>query len=475
MPFVGRERELALLERAYGEREGAFIPVYGRRRVGKSELILRFLEGRPAVYFLGKQAPAALQKADFCREAAAALDQPLLEALADRDWKQILVALDDQLDGDRKLVLVLDEVQWLVETSPELPSVLQELWDRRWRRSGKVMLILCGSYLAFMEREILGRESPLFGRRTAQILLKPFDHLEAALFHPGWSHTDHAKARFVCGGVPMYLERFDRSASVESNIIAALLDDGSPLYREAEFLLREELRDVHSYHAILRAIAGGEGAHSAIARVSSVPARSLHYYLEQLIGLGYVRRRYPLTGRRPTPRQVRYTLDDALLRFWFRFVAPHISYLEHMGPHRAFADRIKPGLAAYWGLCFEQLCREALPRIYLGAGVHASFEVGEYWDRDVQIDIVGLRDDGWIDLGECRWGAVRSPNALAAELDERVARYPNRDDRTIARHFFMRKKPTGHLPDGAWHDLDELYEEPLHLRHAPGAPRPVRR
>ena len=255
--FVGRKRELELLERAWRGPEGAFIPVYGRRRVGKSELILRHLQDKPAVYYLGKKAPARLQMAELAREAAVALGQPLL-ARFQGSWKELLVALEEQHAGDGKLVVVLDEFQWLVEGSPELPSVLQELWDRRWKKSGRVMLILCGSFVGFMEREVLGKKSPLFGRRTAQILLKPFDHLDGARFHRSWSLTDQARVRFVCGGVPFYLRLFDPAVSFEKNLVEQLLDEFAPLYREPEFLLREELREVQNYHAVLRAIAAGE-------------------------------------------------------------------------------------------------------------------------------------------------------------------------------------------------------------------------
>jgi len=446
-----------MLNRAWDGPEAAFVPIYGRRRVGKSELILHFLKDKPGVYFLGKRAPAALQMAELAREAAAALDQPLLERVQAEGWKDLLVSVEEQWRGDGKLVLVLDEFQWMVDASPELPSVLQELWDRRWKKSGRVMLVLCGSFIGFMEREVLGRKSPLFGRRTAQIHLQPFDHLEAAEFHRGWSVVDKARARFVCGGIPLYLRCFDPAVSLEKNIEEQLLDELAPLNREPEFLLREELREVQHYHAVLRAIAAGSTTQRDIAVASGVPERNLHYYLQQLMDLGYVGRRVPLVPGKPSARNVRYLLDDPLLRFWFRFVFPNGSYLQHMGPRRTFTDRIKPGLEAYWGICFERLCREALPYLYAAEDVGAAFDVGEYWSSDVQIDVVGLRDDNWTDLGECKWGAVRSAKALAAELEAKVAKYPNHRGATLGRRFFVRKRPRGGLPAGRWHSLDDLY------------------
>ena len=339
--------------------------------------------------------------------------------------------------------------------SPELPSILQAKWDRSWQKSGKVLLILCGSYIGFMEREVLGKKSPLFGRRTAQIPLRPFGYREAALFHPGYSRTDQARTYFLCGGVPLYLKRFSDTRSVEANIAAELLDEYAPLYREADFLLREELREVTLYYAILAALAAGRTTVQEIARQAGLEARGLAYYLQQLIELGYIERRYPLTGEPPSARSVHYDLADPLLRFWFRFVFPSTSYIRHMGADRALRDLIRPHLDAYFGLCFERLCREALPWLYRQEGVAAAFEVGQYWSKTTQIDVVGLRDDGWTDLGECKWGTVRSPRAVEKELEEKVREFPNPRGATIGRRIFARQAPPG--AGGRWIGLEELY------------------
>ena len=192
-----------------------------------------------------------------------------------------------------------------------------------------------------------------------------------------------------------------------------MLDEFGPLFREPEFLLREELRDVGNYYAVLTAVAAGYVNNQAIAAQTGIPERSLHYYIQQLNSIGYVGRRRPLTGKRPNPRKVRYIIKDPLMRFWFRFVFPNLSFIQQMGSQRSLRARIRPELDPYFGLCFEQLCRQALPFIYEREGVGAAFEVGEYWDRDVQIDVVGLRGDHWTDLGECKWGSVKSYKALS--------------------------------------------------------------
>ena len=458
--FVGRDAELGLLQGAFKSRRSEFIPIYGRRRVGKSELILKFMARTRGVYYLGQQSSTALQVREFLAEAARALGMPLLAELRVAGWQQALRTVTEQWAGANpgtKLVLALDEFQWIAAASPSLISELQHCWDRWWRDAGNVMLLVCGSYLGFMEREVLGRKSPLFGRRTAQIHLQPFGYRDAALFHPCWSPADQARAYFLVGGVPQYLLCLDDSRSIAANIREQMLAEFAPLFHEPAFLLREELREIAPYQAVLHAVASGHTAAPAIAAATGLPERNLHYYLQQLTGLGYLRRHYPLERRRPNPRQVRFGIDDPLLRFWFRFVFPNVSVIRGSGPARAFADRIAPSLEAWYGGGFERLCREALPSIYQHEGVAAGFEVGEFWSRTTQIDVVGMRDDHWTDLGECKWGPVRSPRALETELERRLQQYPNSRGATLGRRYFTRRKPEARREADGWYSLDDLY------------------
>lgn len=459
--FIGRKKELAVLEQAYKSAQAALIPIYGRRRVGKSELILKFLKNKLGLYYLGKKAPAQLQIREFLQEAARVLEEPLLTSLQAENWSDVFKAIAGRFPKDKKFILVLDEFQWTVEASPELLSVLQEFWDRRWKRSANIMVILCGSCIGFMERAVLGQKSPLFGRRTAQILLRPFPYNEAAEFHPRWSLSSKAMVYFICGGIPLYLNFYDPLHSVEKNIENNLLNEFSPLFREPDFLLREELRDIQNYYAILMATAQGFSTNPKIAANTGIPERSLHYYLQQLIGLGYVARRYPLTGGKSVARNVHYVLEDPLLRFWFRFVFPNLSFVQQMGPRRTLREIVRPQLASFFGYCFENLCREALPRLYEREGISAAFKVGEYWDKEVQIDVVGLRDDNWTDLAECKWGKVRSQKQLIAELDRKVSAYPNPRNATIGRRLFLKKLPSKIHPSLSGlqcHSLEDLYQ-----------------
>ncbi len=453
--FIGREQELALLSKQYAAPGGSFVPVYGRRRIGKTELLRRFAARHPSVFFVGKVAPAALQLKEFLAEAALGLNEPLLAEAGVETWQRALELIVGRWKGPGKLVLVFDEFQWSAGASPELPSVLQALWDSSWKRSGKVMLVVCGSFIGFMEREVLGEKSPLFGRRTAQIHLQPFGFEDARRFHPRMSLEQQALTWFVCGGVAQYEAAFDDGASFRQNVERTLLDEFAPLYREPEFLLREELRDVAPFHAVLMAIATGARAPKAIAAASGVPERNLHYTLEQLVSLGYVSRRYPVTGGKPRRTDVRFVLDDALLRFWFRFIFPHRSQLAQLDAHRAWDRLVEPQLEAWAGVCFERLCRAALPRLLEAERVKAGVEVGSFWSREVEIDVVGVRDDGVTELGECKWGRV-SAAELVRQLARKAEAYPNPKNHTLRRHAFVRAWK-GKAPDGVLlHRLEDL-------------------
>jgi hypothetical protein len=206
------------------------------------------------------------------------------------------------------------------------------------------------------------------------------------------------------------------------------------------------------------ALAGGPIPSREISRLTGIGDRSLHYYLDHLSSLRYVGKHFPLTDAPPKARDVRYRILDPLLRFWFHFIYPHTSLIAQLGPRRAAIQVVQPSLEAYFGACYESLCREALPVIYEREGVSAAYEVGSYWSAKTQIDVVGLRRDGWIDLGECKWGNVKSVSALARALELKVSHYPNSRGATIGRRLFLRSCPARREPESPRiHTLVELY------------------
>jgi len=208
--------------------------------------------------------------------------------------------------------------------------------------------------------------------------------------------------------------------------------------------------------------ARGETTNSGIARAAGLGDRALHYYLSTLMELGYVRRRHPLHGAANTARETRYAVADPLLRFWFHFVYPNLSRIPVLGPERSVRELVRPGWDAFCGDAFERLCREAIPLLHADEKIAAATVVGEYWAKDVQIDTVALRDDGVIELGECKWGSVRSPAALRAELAAKVPAFPNRRAATLRLRYFTRDRVSpspapASAPAESWHHLSALY------------------
>lgn len=454
--FIGRRAELNALERRYRASHAALVPVYGRRRVGKTELLLRFSAGKPTVYFIASDRLPTPQLSDFMRAAASWLGLAHLAEAAPDSWEAALRLVVDAAPSERKLLLVLDEFQWLCRSSPELPSVIQRLWDLEWQRDNRLMLVLCGSVIGFMEREVLGARSPLYGRRTGDLRLEPFGYQEAGAFHPGWSIEEQARAYFVCGGIPAYLKRLEPGRSVTQSIAREFFEPDGFFQREPEFLLREELLEVKQAASILEAVALGRHAQGDIARSVGLSPSAVAPHLKNLVALGYLERVAPLSPERPPRTAVVYRIADPLLRFWFRFVEPSRSTLHRYAPERAFELLVASHWEAFCGEGFERLSREALSLIYIDEGVMGRFQVGEYWDRRVQIDVVGLRADGWADLGECRWAARASVLDAARELSIRAAQFPA-GKRTVRQMLFVRSKPRSAAPGLLVHDLEGLY------------------
>lgn len=322
------------------------------------------------------------------------------------------------------------------KSSPDLPSVLQRLWDLEWQRGNQVMLVLCGSVIGFMEREVLGARSPLHGRRTADLRIEPFDFREAADFHPRWSREEQARAYFVCGGVPAYLQRFDPQRSVLQGLATEVFEIDGFFQREPDFLLREELSEVKQAASVLEAIAFGRQVEGGIARAVGLSSSALAPHLRNLVSLGYLERVAPLSPRPPPRTAVVYRIADPLLRFWFRFVAPHLSTLRRLPPARAIpVVPVAPHWESFCGEGFERLCRDALPWLYDGEGVVGRTQVGEYWDRAIQLDVVGLRADGRIHC-ERKWSGAAVIRRRRARAAAPSGRLPGRRPHRAPTSFF---------------------------------------
>ena len=362
MPFHDREEELAFL-RGHSERPGAgLVVLYGRRRVGKTELLREFAHDRRAVFYVAEMGSAADQRASFSARVFETLGEASLSGTTFPSWEAALRFLADRAAKDRLLV-VLDEFPYLVDSDRTLPSILQRAWDGALKRS-RIFLVLCGSSVGVMEREILGARNPLYGRRTGQWRLDPMGPREAGLFFRGSPPDGRIEAWAVAGGVPAYLEALAGGKTLRENVLRAVLSRGAPLFDEVRFLLLQELRDPRTYFSLLRAMAAGNTRPNEIAQAAGLADRGVaSRYLETLRDLQLVERVYPVTEMRPEKsRKGRYRIADSFVRFWFRFVMPNRSALEAGEAESVYDRKIAPAFEDFVAPAFEEAARRFVRR-----------------------------------------------------------------------------------------------------------------
>jgi AAA+ ATPase superfamily predicted ATPase len=398
--FIDRAEEMAFLEERYSDGGFEFLVLYGRRRVGKTELLRQFVKGRPHIYFLADKRGTERNVLRLRREMAEALDKPevAIEELDELFRWYIAEA------GDRPLI-VIDEFPYLVEKDDAIPSVLQLVIDQNMSGTS-TMLVLCGSSEGMMERTVLGARSPLYGRRTGHWKVLPLAFADACGFFPGVSIDRCIEFNSVLGGVPHYLQRFRGNASVYNNAQRVIMSRTGALYEEVDFLLREELREPDVYKAILEAIGSGKARVGEIADTSRVPTHDIDKYLKVLIRLGVVERLRPVT-KGPKSKHTRYRMADPLFRFWFTFCEPFKSDLE-LGETARCMDALAKGFPSYMGRAFEPICRQLIASDFPGRWQ----DIGPWWGArrvggervEVEIDVVGLnKSDRELLLGECKW------------------------------------------------------------------------
>ena len=422
--FIGRERELGLLRDRYASGSFEFVGVYGRRRVGKTALLGEFTRDLPCGWCTAVEDDASLNLR-LLSQAAFQLASPGADpelAPIYPDFRSALEAVFAHASSRRE-VLVIDEFPYLAKADPSFASVLQAAIDRHHESSG-LFLVLCGSSLSFMRSQLLDRNSPLYGRRTAQLELRPFDYFESRRFFPGLDATTCALLYGMVGGIPLYLRQFDPGAPLEENVAGVFLDPGSMLYEEPSNLLLQEVSKPATYNAVVSAIANGASQHNEIAQKAGLESSALDYYLKELARIGLVRREEPITGR--GGRKALWRITDNLFRFWYRFVRPRQSLVER-GLGLSAARRVVEGLPDHMGLVFERMCRDWLWRqLATGALPFEMTDVGGWWGNDprarsgAEIDVVAVADGETTLVGACKWRHEPTGAEQLAKLDARA-------------------------------------------------------
>ncbi|MCL1809052.1 MAG: ATP-binding protein [Clostridiales bacterium] len=378
--------------------------VYGRRRVGKTSLIQEFIKDKRAIYFLSLETSERINTENFSNciwnVATANVNKP-------PHFANFIDALDavGDLAADERIVLAIDEYPYLAKSVNGISSILQAQIDMRLKNT-KLFLILCGSSMSFMENQVLGYQSPLYGRRTAQFNIQPFSFFESVRFHENYNAYDNAVLYGITGGVPHYLSQFDGRKPLEQNIIDSFFDPASYLFEEPSNLLKQELREPHVYNGIISAIAGGSSRLNEIATKTLLETAVCSKYLTSLASLGIVKKELPILSN--STKKTIYRLADNMFRFWYRFVPQNISQIQsHVG--KKVYESIAPQISAYMGEVFEDICKQYLWQENLAERLPFYFrDAGRWWGtnplkkQEEEIDIVAIGDSQAI-FCECKW------------------------------------------------------------------------
>lgn len=402
--FWDRQQELRTMEREYSRAGGSLIVIYGRRRVGKTTLIKEFIKDKRAMYFLADERLENIQRRRFQAVLSDFTGDPLLARVTAGDWDTLFELLIQRVDWSTKVVLVIDEFQYLAKTTPGFPSFIQGLWDEKFKDMN-VMLILCGSLVGMMRRLCLDSGSPLYGRRTGQFRVRPLqftDYLD--IFDAPFNELVPLYA--VTGGVPRYVEMlWHEGHDLLEQIQVHVLEPGSALYDEPRFLLTGEVNETTTYFSILQTIGAGDHKIGHIARTLEMPTNRLSAYVQTLEDLNFIERRTPVTAGSQS-RQGLYDISDLFARFWFRYVFPNQSYLEIGRTANVEAQLRATFDSEFVAAVFEECCASYLWRMAdRGDLPFVPQRVGRWWAGDCEIDLLALnRESNDILFGECKWG-----------------------------------------------------------------------
>lgn len=402
--FIGRERELDSLNKLYASGKFEFAVIYGRRRVGKTALINQFIGEKKAIYFMGVESNVTQNLENFSKN----IIEYETGINAGTSFLNFQAALEYvfQLAEKERLILAIDEYPYVARSSKSLASTLQLLIDQH-KDTSKLMLILCGSSMSYMEDHVLSYKAPLYGRRTAQIKILPFDFEDTCRYFKHFSDEDKALIYGIAGGTPQYLLQMDDTLSVADNIKNTFLNPTSSLFEEPENLLKQEVREPALYNAIITAIATGASRMSEISTKVGEDTNVCATYLKNLLELGLIQKKTPY-GEKNSRKSV-YAIDDNMFRFWYRFVPENSSIIARGAADLAY-KRIEPHLSDYMGKVFEEICKQYLWKLLLIGKSPVEFtELGRWWGTDpstrsqAEIDIMGVQDKDTALFGECKW------------------------------------------------------------------------
>ena len=406
MKFLGREKEILDLEKEYA-RDGGFVVIYGRRRIGKTTLIKQFIKSKTAFYFLATKEVESQSMKRFAGVIARTTGNSVMQKAAFSDWLDLFQAVADYKPNEKK-VLVIDEFPYLVKVNDSFPSILQNAWDEILKDSN-VMLILCGSLISMMKKHALSYESPLYGRRTAQMRIAPLP-FTTVYENQKLSFEEAAEQYSITGGVPKYMEFFSDVQPLYEQIKENVLSKNGFLYEEPNFLLTDEVQVPTNYFSIIKVIADGNHKLGTIAGILGLETSALTPYLKTLSELGFIEKQVPVTEKNAEKtRKGLYFISDNFLRFWFRYVYPYKGELELDNTQISLDELDKDFKEKFVAFAYEDICKEIFARLCSDKAIDFTpSKIGSYWLNDksgnTQIDVMAVDTvNKRLFAGECKY------------------------------------------------------------------------
>ena len=383
--MIGRVDELQQLERFYSSTKFEFLTMYGRRRIGKTTILREFADRHKAVFFSAQEKNDSLNLLDFSKTLQNFFEGTFISSF--QNWEAAFEYITKKAFGE-KIVLIIDEFPFLAEPNPSIKSILQQTIDHIWKEKN-IFLILCGSSVSFMLNDVMGYKSPLYGRITGNMEVKPFDYFESAEFFPDYDKTEKAIAYGILGGVPRHLEAFSPVLSLEENIKNNLLMEGSFLNDEPQTLLRIELREPSVYNSILEAISNGCNKICEIAdRIHEEKSKCSKYMLT-LQTLRLIEKCVPCTESETSKKGI-YEITDNYYKFWYRYIFTNHNYYSMLGVELS-CDEIMESINDYMGPVFEKICEQYLVRAARAKKLpFIPYKMGKWWGNN---PLIKAQDD----------------------------------------------------------------------------------
>ena len=454
--FVGREKELKELQTLYQEERFQMFVLYGRRRVGKTALLQEFCKDKETIFYSAEQSNRKINLDKFSEQIFAYYREENLQPFS--SWEKAFLYIEEQQAGKR-LMVVLDEFPYLVQQDAQIMSTLQHLIDHKLSH-GRLFLVLCGSYMGFMEKEVLGSKSPLFGRRTAQLKLTPFDFFDARKLMEHYPPEEQMLFYGMFGGTAMYLNRLDEGKTLRENVTDLFLKPTGYLYEEPLLLLRQEVQEPGIYYSVMEAVAQGAVRANEIAQKTGEEAAKCLKYIHVLNELGMIYKEVPL-GEKQTSRKTIYGISDFMFRFWFRYVSDNRTLLETGAQDVVWEKRVKPDLNHYMGLVFEKICKEYLLRKNSRGELPLLFtKIGRWWGTDkkkhsqVEIDLVAQDRQSFL-FGECKWRNEKTDYSVLQTLREKADIYAPEREQTC--YFLFSKSGFTDAVEEAAKETENLF------------------